>query len=65
MTKKICRAGVVGPFSFLIVDTDRGAVVASIRAQQEESVKTYIDMDIAERFTERELSSLIGRRYEA
>ena len=64
MSKKICSAGVVGPYSYLIIDTDHGDVVGSIKEQQSETVKTFTDMNAAEASIINELQRKTGLQYE-
>ena len=64
MSKVICKAGVVGPYSFVIVGTDPSDVVASIYDQDKEKTQRYISMDFAEKCIDKELTTLIGNLYE-
>lgn len=64
MSRKVCTSGVKGPFTFLILDTDKGSVVATIQDESDKISATHTDMALAEKWTNRELRTLIGKRYE-
>lgn len=64
MARKICKAGVVGSFSYVVLDQE-GSAVASIRNNYNEIITQHLDVDMASEWTERKLRELIGRQYEA
>ncbi len=65
MARKICTAGVVGPFSFMVLENDVDSVTSAIRGERSEIVTHHTGREIAEQWTERKLRELIGIRYEA
>ncbi len=66
MARKICTAGVVGSYSFMVLDQDRsGDVVSVIKGEYDEILTRHPDVNIATEWTERKLRELIGKRYEA
>lgn len=64
MARKICTAGAIGSISFMVLDTERNGVVASIRNDSEEITARYDDVDQATNWAERKIRELIGKRYE-
>jgi hypothetical protein len=65
MARKICTAGVMGSFSFMILNQDGGSAISRIRDEYDEIVTQHTDLDNAEQWTERKLRELNGKRYEA
>lgn len=64
MARKICTAGVMGSFSFMILKEDGGDAISKIRDDYDEIVTRHADLDYAEQWTERKLRELNGKRYE-
>lgn len=63
MARKLCTAGVRGPYSYVILDKS-DVVVASVQTDQEDAITTHLDMEIAQRWVEAQLATLLGRKYE-
>lgn len=63
MARKICTAGVVGSFSFMVFEYDKG-VISCIRNEHDEITTEHIEIDFATQWTERRLRELIGKQYE-
>jgi hypothetical protein len=64
MSRKLCVAGSRGPYSYVILDSETDVVVARVLGDDEETVTTHIDMEYAERWVDRRLQNLLGRKYE-
>ena len=63
MARKVCTAGVVGSFSYLILEQE-GTVVSAIRDENKEIVTSHVDREFATKWTERKLRELVGKKYE-
>lgn len=63
MARKLCTAGVRGPYSYLILDNNDGAV-ATLHNEIEDVVTTHVDMELAEKWIDNQLQALTGRKYE-
>lgn len=63
MTKKLCTAGVRGPYSYVILNGSDVAV-AQIQTDEVNTTTTHMNMDVAEKWVERQLDTLTGQRYE-
>lgn len=63
MSKKICTAGTIGSFSFVIIDNEHD-VIGAVKDQFVERIKTYTDMKSAETSISKEINNLIGKMYE-
>ncbi|MDE1829269.1 MAG: hypothetical protein KGI25_02990 [Thaumarchaeota archaeon] len=64
MARKVCAAGVMGSFSFIVLDEGSNAV-SLIRDEYNEIVTHHLNIDQASEWTERKLRELIGKMYEA
>jgi len=65
MARKVCTAGVVGLYSYLIMDTGNEAIsMIKDRVSEEEKVVGHPDMQYAEQWTDKQLITLNGLRYE-
>ncbi len=56
MARKVCSAGTVGSVSYVIVNTDK-EIISMICDDDNEIVTTHLDMDFAEKWTDRKLPS--------
>jgi len=63
MSRKVCTAGVVGSYSFMVLDASDTAV-AMIRGEDREIVTRHTGVEQAEQWTQRKLRELTGREYE-
>lgn len=63
MTRKLCTAGVRGPYSYVILDSS-DVVVADLHTDHKNIVTTHMDMDIAEKWVDNQIQYLLGNRYE-
>ena len=66
MSKKICTAGVVGSYSYLIVEKADHEVIAQLwdRETREEVMQRHIEMDTAEKWMDQYLQKVNVRDYE-
>jgi hypothetical protein len=60
---KLCTAGVRGPYSYVILNNVSDVVVA-VKEDDREIITTHLDMDVAERWVDKHLDSLVERNYE-
>jgi hypothetical protein len=64
MSKRLCTAGVRGSYSYVIVN-NTDVVVARVHNEDDEDViATHIDMEVAEKWVDTQLQTLLGRNYE-
>lgn len=64
MARKVCTAGVVGSYSYLIMDVG-SEIIATIHEDEEELKKArHLEMEFAETWTNKQLQTLVGIRYE-
>lgn len=64
MARKVCTAGAVGSFSFLILE-DQNAAIASIRSRtSKELVSRHVDIKHATNWVDRLVREMNGKRYE-
>ena len=65
MSRKVCAAGVVGPYSYIILNTEDG-VISSIddKWRNEHVSTTHVDMTVAEHWVDRFLTTHIGKDHE-
>ena len=63
MARKICTAGVVGSYSFVVLAHKDGAE-SSIRNDCDEITARHDDFDFATQWTDGMLRDLIGKQYE-
>lgn len=62
-SRKLCTAGVRGQYSYVILDNNDSAV-AVVHEDERDLVTTHLNMDGAERWVDKHLTTLIGRKYE-
>ena len=62
--RKLCTAGVRGPYSYVILE-NKDVAVAIVHDDEEEVRTTHLDIEVAERWVDQHLQTLLGRKYEA
>lgn len=65
MARKICTAGVVGEYSFMVLNDGDSTAVARVRSADGEFVTRHIDVNHGTEWAERKIKELNGKVYEA